>query len=219
MTTIIDMPGVLMDDVSFRPFSPVLVDRMEGRRTETLRRPTNWWIASWRTVQLTAEELGRMDAWSTVASDGALFRAFDVRRPRPMAEDTGQPLSGARAGGGAFDGTATIIEIGADRRSVTIGGLPANFQLKASDYVELRMSALLVSLHWAVADVQASAAGVAVLPIRYGIDAAFTTAATVNFEKPACLMQLDPSSYESGMAGTVRQASFSAQEVFPREVP
>lgn len=219
MTTIVNPPDVLMEDVSFRPFSPVLVDRMEGRRTETLRRPTSWWIGSWKTVQLSAEELGHLDAWSTVASDGALFRAYDIRRPRPLAEDTGQPLSGLRAGGGAFDGTATVTAIGADRRSVTVGGLPAGFRLSAGDYLELRMSALTVSLHWVVADVQASGAGLAVLPIRYGVDAAFTLAATANFEKPACLMQIDPGSYESGMAGTVRKASFAAQEVFLKEVP
>lgn len=217
MTSVIELPAVDWDDVRFSDVDVSFTDRMEGRRTETVRQGTSWWVATWRTVYLTREDLGRMDAWARRAKDGAVFRAHDPFRPRPLAEDTGQPLSGTRAGGGAFDGTATLFDI-ADSRNVEVSGLPVGFKFSEGDYVEFRMSPLTVSLHLVDQDATADAFGHALLNIRYGLDTQhFTTAATVNLEKPSCLMQIDPGSYDSPKTQRTRQPGFSSQEVFPNE--
>lgn len=218
MTRLIALPTIDWHEVTLKPHAPALVDRMEGRRTETVRQGTTWWTGSWQSVQLSREDLGRIDAWHMDASDGAVFRAHDVLRPRPLAHDNGQPLSGTRAIGGAFDGTASLNAIASSRRGATVAGLPANFQLLAGDYIEFRMSAALVSLHMVTADVKAGSNGVAVVAFRYELDAAFTVASTVNLEKPACLMQIDPGTYNAPKAGNEWVASFTAAEVFPEEI-
>lgn len=218
MTRLIGSPKVDWDEATLSPNVRVALDRMEGRRTETLRHGTSWWTGYWRSVQLSAEELAFIDAWMMEATDDAVFRAHDVTRPRPLAEDTGQPLSGTRAGGGAFDGTGGVSAIQASRRGATITGLPAGFQLLPGDYVEFAMSTALVSLHIITAGATANGAGVATVSFRQALDATFTTAATANLEAPSCLMQIDTGSYAAPRSGMERVASFSATEVFPLEV-
>jgi hypothetical protein len=94
--------------------------------------------------------------------DGETFLAYDVSRPRPIAHDTGEPLFLPRAGGGVFNGEATLQEI-VDSRTVVVSGLPANFQLSAGDYLEVRQSILVRSLHRIMADVTANGSGVVTL--------------------------------------------------------
>jgi hypothetical protein len=137
-----------------------------------------------------------------------------VFRQRPIAHDDGSPLSGTRAGGGAFDGTATLQSI-TDSRTVVVSGLPASFQFRAGDYVEFAGSASVVSLHRIQEDAQADALGVVTLSIKYSLDLQhFTTASVVNFEKASCLMQIDPGSYSGPKSWADRKPSFSATEVF-----
>ncbi len=219
MPTVISMPDIVgWTSVNFDPVVPRDTDRMEGRRTEAQRFGTPWWKADWSAPWLPELDMGRMDAFMMLAGDsGEVFRAYDAFRPRPIAwsEANGnRPLSGMRAGGGAFDGTATLDTI-TNTRQVAISGLPANFQLRAGDYVEFSMSASLISLHRLVEDALGGSGGTATLKFRYGLDTEhFTDAATVNFEKPSCLMQIDPGSYRGPKAWSARNPSFSAQEVF-----
>lgn len=218
MVTVIDMPDIAgWTDVSFDPVIPRETDRMEGRRTEAQKFGTPWWRGTFSAPWLKPRDFGRMDAFMMMAGDsGEVFRAHDPFRSRPIAwlEENGNvPLSGTRAGGGAFTGTATITA----RIStlLTISGLPANFQFLAGDYVEVVKSQTLISLHRITADIQASAGGVVALPIRFPLDVQnFTLPLTANFEKPSCLMQIDPGSYRGPKAWSSRNPSFSAQEVF-----
>ncbi|WP_435371429.1 hypothetical protein [Mesorhizobium liriopis] len=211
----ISLPAVGWTDRSFDPMRPFAADRMEGRRTETQYVGTPWWTMSLTSEPLYERGRGIMDAFSMSAGDGGeCFLAHDVWRPRPIRMDQGVPLSGTKAGGGAFDGTATLQSI-TNTRTIVVSGLPAGFLLSAGDYVELRMSALKRSLHRILADATASGSGVVTLSIRYGLDTQhFTTAAVVNFEKASCVMQMDQGSYKAPSNKSNRQASFSASEVF-----
>lgn len=218
MPTIMAMPEIAgWTDVSFDPVMPRDTDRMEGRRTEAQRFGTPWWRATFSAPWLTPRDFGRMDAFMMMAGDsGEVFRAHDPFRPRPIAwtEANGNvPLSGTKAGGGAFNGTATITARTSTILSVT--GLPANFQFFAGDYVEVVKTTTLLSLHRIVSDVQATSGGAAELPIRHPLDVQnFVLPLTANFEKPSCLMQIDPGSYRGPKAWGSRNPSFSAQEVF-----
>lgn len=216
MPTPIDLPDIDgWEEVEFDPVVPRASEAMEGRRTEMQRFGTPYWRAKYRPGRLSLAEYGRMDAFMMMAGDGGeTFRAHDPFRPRPIAHDNRQPLSGTRAAGGAFDGTATLQSI-TNSRTVVVAGFPAGFQLSRGDYVEFRMSATLVSLHRIVADITASGEGIATVSIRHWLDLQhFTTAAVVNFEKPACLMQIDPGSYDGKKSNRSRRPSFAATEVF-----
>ncbi|KFC62782.1 hypothetical protein FF80_03349 [Devosia sp. LC5] len=218
MPTVLSLPDIPgWKSVEFDPIRPRDTDRMEGRRTEAQIFGTSWWAASYSAPFLSEIDFGKMDAFMMTAGDsGEVFRAYDPFRPRPIAWTLANgdvPLSGDRAGGGAFDGTATITARTAT--TLTISGLPANFQFRAGDYVEVVKSETVISLHRIVADVQADILGIVTLAIRYALDLqTFTLPLTANFEKPSCLMQVDPASYRGPKAWSARNPSFSAQEVF-----
>ncbi len=215
MTTIITMPDIGIRSVEFDPVQTRFVDRMDGRRSEELVLPTTWWQARYQVDWADRRDFGRLDAFMMLAAGGAVFRAWDPERPRPMAHDNGKPLTGTRAGGGAFTGTATLAAI-TSPIAVTVSGLPAGFQLRQGDYVEFRMSATIVSLHRIVADATANGSGIVALAIRFPLDTqTFTTAATVNFEKPSCLMKLDQASWRGVKSMRDRRPSFAAAEYFP----
>lgn len=215
MATVIDMPLIKgWEDVEFDPIRPRSMERMEGRRTESVISGTAYWRARYSAVFLSDLEFGVMDAFVMRAGDsGEVFRAYDPFRARPISWGQEAPLSGTRSGGGTFDGTATITARTAT--TLTISGLPANFQFRVGDYVEVRKTTSLISLHRVMADAQASAGGIVTLTIRYTLDlGVFTLPLTANFEKPACLMQIDPGSFSGSKAWSARRPSFSAQEVF-----
>lgn len=212
--TIIDLPDVGWREVTFDPVRPRSTARMEDRRTEAQSFGTAYWTAKFTAAQLGFADFGAMDAFLMQAGDdGEVFRAHDVFRPRPILENTGQPLSGVRAAGGAFDGTATLAAI-TSSRLVDITGLPAGFRLSAGDYVEFR-EAGQSSLHRILAAAVADVAGAVSLSIKYGLDTQyFTTAAVVRFEKPSCLMQVDAGSSPGPKSKPHGDRSFSATEVF-----
>jgi hypothetical protein len=88
--------------------------------------------------------------------------------------------------------------------------------LSAGDYVEIRKSPYLRSLHRVRSAAVASGAGVVTLSIRFFLDTqAFTLPCTVRFEKPTCLMMIDKGSFNSVKSWPNYNASFSATEVFP----
>jgi hypothetical protein len=217
MATIINLPA----SVGWREcvFDPVVVrnmDRMEGRRTESMRSGTAYWRATYRSTNLTSRQMGDLEAFMMRAGDGGeVFRAYDASRPRPIEYEAPNHavLSGTRAGGGAFDGTATVTARTAT--TLTLSSLPANFQFRRGDYVEVRKSNELISLHRLVGDAQANSSGVVTLTFRYALDLqTFTLPLTANFEKPCCLMQVVPGSFDPSKPLVELQGSFQAEEVF-----
>lgn len=211
----IDLPDIGWREVIFDPVRPRNTERMEGRRTEAQSFGTPYWTARYTAGLLGFEDFGKLDAFiMSAGDDGETFLGYDVFRPRPIAMNTGTPLSGIKAGGGAFNGTAILTAI-TNSLTVTVGGLPAGFILSPGDYVEFRMSAPVRSLHRITTAATANGAGVVTLSIKYGLDTQhFTTAAIVNFEKPACVMQIDPGSFSGPKSKRYGNQSFSATEVF-----
>lgn len=215
---VLDLPSIRgWKDGAFDPIRPARSNQMRGRRTERLLQGAPYWTASFQSVHLTYEDFGLMDAFRMQMDGGGVFRAYDPMRARPIAHDKhdGQPLSGTKAGGGAFSGSATLVEIISPTK-VRVGGLPAGFRLSIGDYLCLAMATLVVSLHRITAPAVAESGGVVTLDILHPLDTQhFTTASVVHFEKPFCLMQVDPSSWDMGKpVSGERPVSFSAQEVF-----
>lgn len=96
----------------------------------------------WRmTLTLNNADADETDVWVAFidAQRGATrpFLARDLTRPFPKAHPDG--FDGMdRAGGGAFDGSATSWSVNADRDVLTLNGLPAGLTLSLRDYVGFR---------------------------------------------------------------------------------
>jgi len=209
------LPAVGWRECTFDPVQPRSINRMEGRRTESQSFGTPYWRATYQATWLDKAKFGLIDAFMMQAGDdGETFLGYDVFRPRPIAMDTGSPLSGTKAAGGAFNGDAYLQAI-TGTTQLNVGGLPAGFILSPGDYVELRMSALKRSLHRVIAPATASSGGFVTLNVRHPVDRDhFTSSATVHFERPSCTMQIDPDSYSGAKSWDNREPSFSATEVF-----
>lgn len=215
MATIIDLPcGVGLTSTRFDPIRSRKTARMEGRRTEEDVSPEFYWVASYSTPTKSLRHFGELDDFAMAIDSGAFFRAFDTTRPRPVKYINGA-LSGTKAAGGAFDGTASLQSI-TDSRTIVVSGLPAAWQLRVGDYIELRQSPEVVSLHRVAEDVASNASGVATIKIRFALPPGiFSAGATVNFEKPSFLAKTDPGSFNAMRRREDRSISFSAQEMVP----
>ncbi|RVI98628.1 hypothetical protein CN193_23015 [Sinorhizobium meliloti] len=211
----IPLPLLPWRDCQFDAINPTDVSMMEGRLSEEQAAGTPFWKAQYTTNWMTPAFYGLFDAFVMKSSSrGASFIGYDLFRPRPIAHNNGKPLSGTKAGGGAFNGDAVLQSI-TSSAAIVVAGLPAGFKLSPGDYVELRMSQLVRSLHRIVENATANAKGVVSLSIMFGLDTQhFTTAASVHFEKPSCVMTIDPGSVAAPKSWAGREASFSATEMF-----
>lgn len=198
----------------FTPVSPANTSRMEGRRTESQAFGTPYWTAKFSTDWMTPKQYGLFDAFTMKADiRGKPFLGYDVFRPRPIAMDTGSPLSGTKAAGGAFNGDVFFQAVSAN--TLYLGGLPAGFIFTSGDYIEVRKSELVRSLHRITEPSVSDANGFATLQIMYALDTQnFNATCTGHLEKPACLMTIDPGSVQAPKSWGSREGSFSATEIF-----
>lgn len=210
----ISLPSIPWSQVDLTPISPASANRMEGRRTEVQAFGTPYWTAKFSTGTLLPAQSGLFDAFMMKAdARGTTFLAYDVWRPRPIAMDTGAPLSGTKAAGGAFNGDVFFQSVSAT--ALNLGGLPAGFIFSPGDYIEVRKTALIRSLHRIVEPSVASAGGFATVQIMYALDTQnFPSTCTGHLEKPACLMMIDPGSAQAPKSLGSRETSFTATEVF-----
>lgn len=204
--------GILFLTSEMRTTAVKNTARMEGRHLESVQSGFPYWMASFASARLDLSQLGRASTWLMKAkSAGTLFLAHEIVRPRPYMENMGVPLSGTKALGGVFDGTANLVAI-TNSREVIIDELPAGFQLVEGDYVEFTMSNSVRSLHVIDEDVTADGSGQAILKFFDGLDEDhFTIAADVQFETPSCVMQVIGDPYLSKADGE-RRLVFQAQE-------
>lgn len=142
----IPLPMLPWRDCQFDAINPTDVSMMEGRLSEEQAAGTPFWKAQYTTNWMTPVFYGLFDAFVMKSSSrGASFIGYDLFRPRPIAHNNGKPLSGTKAGGGAFNGDAVLQSI-TSSAAIVVAGLPAGFKLSPGDYVELRMSQLVRSL-------------------------------------------------------------------------
>jgi hypothetical protein len=211
----INLPtGIGYESFEITPHVMQNVSRMDGRRVETAQFGTPWWSASFTTPFLGLDQCALMDGWLIqAAAVDVTFLVYDIFRPRPVDMDTGSPLNGTKhVGGGPFTGSCNIVSI-PNSRTIEIDGLPTTFTFSVGDYIEIKKSNLIRSLHRLDADVSASA-GAATLTFRHGLDTGtFSASDSCELEKPSCVMQMDglPSA-PKGLVG--KRVSFQAQEVF-----
>lgn len=140
------------------------------------------------------------------------FYAGDILRRFPAGFPAG--FAGlVRAGGGAFDGSATSWDqaITADGDAqITVTGLPANFPIALGDYIGFKWDAAGAPLNSyerrtmarAVLPAVASGLGTAVVTVEPPVNTLVVPpAAVAHFDNPLCVMQLIPENSSLGPIG------------------
>lgn len=216
MPVLIDFPDLPYEEFDIQPIDTRFTSPMEDRANETARFGTPFWrLFRAMTGKLTYGETDTADAFFQSASKGGTwFLCHDVYRPRPRAYGA-TPLSGTKAGGGAFDGTAVLAAV-TNSQTINVSGLPAGFMINKSALVEIRKSDFVRSLHRVMVAATANGAGTVTLSIEFPLaTGVFTTGnSIVNFERPSCLMQLG-TDFSLPKSQSNRRASFTAMEGFP----
>lgn len=212
---VLAFPALPFVEFDMRPINTRFGNTMLDRATETADFGTPYWrLYSARTGWLTDAQIDEADAFFTQASKGGnVFVCHDYSRPRPRAYGS-SPLSGTKAGGGAFDGSA-VLQTVTSSTEIVVSGLPAAFAFNRGCLIEVNKSSTVRSLHRVMADAAANGSGVATLSIDFPLNTSVFTAgnSTIQLEKPSCLMMVDPG-WSVPKAWSAREASFSATEVF-----
>lgn len=130
------------------------------------------------------------------------FYGYDLRRPFPKAYRNG--FAGLnRAGGGAFDGSATSWSLAIDANDdclVTLNGLPVGLTLGTGDYVGFTWSATsteVAGITWKhksrvirSGGGVANGSGVVTVKVEPPIPTAVPGTAVVHLDNPACVMRI-----------------------------
>ncbi len=138
------------------------------------------WTATYQSALLTPVNFKIVEAWLD-SLNGSLnaFLGYDIARTFAINYPNG--YGGLiRAGGGAFDGTASLTSVAGDNVTPTIGTLPVGFQIAIGDYMGWTYnSGASVALHRAVAAATADGSGNLAVEVRPPIRGGWSGGATV----------------------------------------
>lgn len=199
--------GVLTTTFEIRRF--MSSNQLYGGTTQVREMAESRWGAEFTYAPMGRAQFQTLQAWLDSQRGGLrTFLAHDPLKPYPVSYTKAAMLALARAGGGAFDGTATLTALSAS--GFTLAGLPNGFLLKAGDHVGLIQSGRY-GVFRILEDVTATPGGAAALTVEPRVPTnLFTTAASATLVRPSCSMILDPaSSPSSRTAGSRAPISFS----------
>lgn len=196
-------PRPMLDWIARASFDPGYLAASQperGGRANSVLLGDATWRASFATLRLTPSRLGAARAWISSLQNGVkTFYGRDPARLYPLAYPTG--FAGLeRAGGGAFDGTATSWSIDATRSIVTINGLPASFPLAPGDMIGWSWSTTKRALARSLEAVVANGSGVAVVAVEPYLSTVVSGSAVLTLARPECVMKLVPGSYRDAEA-------------------
>lgn len=177
----------------FEPVYRQEQSRVSGGRTYVKDLGDPLWTLSAQSRQMNPNKL---DYWRARldAMEGGLqtFDGYSMSRCYPILYP-----KGAWPTGGAFDGVATLLSVGTNRKSISVGDLPAGFELSIGDMVQVGTDLHRV-MEGATADGSGETSVFEVRPhIWPGVDAGDSPAVTVTVKKPSCVMAIVPGSIQS----------------------
>lgn len=161
------------------------------------------WELSLTTMGLNSADYDLWHSFILSLKTGGTFKGFDPRLNRnyPLAYGTAA-VGMARAGGGTFDGTASITAAGGE--VISLGSplfLPANFIVTVGDYISfawLGGQYIVKAMETKVADGSGVLANLSVSPwLRSG----GTVPVTASLVDPYCLMKIKPGSWQGDRQG------------------
>lgn len=161
--------------------------RTAGGRTIVKDVGSPLWKMTAQSRTMKANELDYWRARVTSLENGLkTFRAFPKSRCFPVAYPNGSWPTGD-----AFNGVAEMSSIGADRKSITLSGLPAGYELSVGDYMQIGGK----DLHMVMEATTANSSGVAQsFEIRPHLWPGVTAPAAATLVKPSCIMAIVPGS-------------------------
>ena len=177
--------------------SPTADGRIEG---VTLGAP-RWhgrWTLSDRLMRAQSDEWGAF--FGSLRGQQRAFLAQDYDHLYPLSAPQG--FGGlVRAGGGAFDGSATSWSVNADRDVPTLSGLPAGFVLSLMDLVMWRWATGGVqrrSLHRIIEGGVTNGSGVVAVTVEPPLPTLIPGGAVADMNRPNCVMKMDASQSKRG---------------------
>lgn len=172
------------------------------------------WMLSAQSRQLRINELDYWRARLNAMENGiAQFRGYSMSRCFPIAYPRGSWPTG-----GAFDGqSAVLLSVGTNRKSISVGGLPAGFAFSVGDYVQIGES----DLHQVMESAQADADGETVMfevrpHIWASVDGGDSPPLPVRVKRPSCLLTIVPGSVQSQADPQTGEGAVSFQAVESR---
>ncbi len=167
------------------------------------------WRAAYVSRTLSANDLDEWRARLDAMEGGQQqFKGYPLSRCYPIAYPNGSWPTG-----GAFNGTtAAVNSINANRKSITLKSLPAGFQLRVGDMIQIGT----FNLH-RVQEVATATAGVTgALEIRPHLWPETAINDAVSVKRPACLMTIVPGSISSSADPQTGRGTVSFQALESR---
>lgn len=150
------------------------------------------WQGSISLGLMTANEaVGASTLIDLVRGSGASFRVHDLFQPYPLADPDGVILGAA---------APKVTAIASDRRTITVGSLPANYILSRGDMLGFTYGSapLRRTLHRIVTGVTASGAGSGAIEVLPALPAAILTNALVLLKRPTLVARIVSGSVRPG---------------------
>lgn len=199
--------------VTFDPVYNQVVAPTNGGRVQVANVGPDLWKMYYETRPLAAADALELAAWLQSLRGGArFFKAWHPLRRYPAGYRAGFGTM-TRAGGGAFDGTATLAAIGVSRDTVTLSTLPAGLALTAGDMMSVPMGDSRALLRVITGGV-ANGAGSLTLDIEPIVPLAVVTGVAVDLVKPWCFAVLDAASVSIPLSTSPGPVSFSAWQSY-----
>ncbi|CAM5401606.1 putative protein OS=Afipia felis OX=1035 GN=BN961_02915 PE=4 SV=1 [Afipia felis] len=205
-----DFPGWV---TVFEPMWRQEQSREAGGRTYVKDLGDPLWMLSAQSRQLDPNEIDYWRARLNAMENGlATFRGYSMSRCFPIRYPRGSWPTGL-----SFDGVAALASIGANRKSVSLSGLPSGYVISVGDYIQIGDA----DLHQVVESSIASGAGVSsmfeVRPHLWpGVNADVDPAVEVLVRRPSCLMAIVPGSIQSQADPQTGWGSVSFQAIEAR---
>ncbi|WP_454914979.1 hypothetical protein [Xanthobacter sediminis] len=184
---------------------------LEGGGVEAAEMGEPIWKLSATTEPLRWSGRRQLAAWHASLAGSRRILAYDWVGSYPIAYGAAV-LGLTRAGGGAFNGTATLGPVTAT--TVMLTGLPANYIVSTGDRMSFAWNDSR-AYHEAMETVVATSGGVATVTVEPAVrlEPAPTIGAAVALVRPTCVMMIVPDSWNMDESGALGPASFDAVQV------
>lgn len=174
------------------------------------------WQAKWTLAAMSEARSGQWRAWvASLRGQQRTFYGQDYTRLLPLSYPSGFGAL-TRAGGGAFDGSATAWSVDGTGSNLSLTGLPAGFQVVEGDLIGFAWTtsgAARRTIARALEAVTASAGGALTTAIEPPLPTLVPGGAVASFAAPTCIMRQVTAETSFGDQGLERSVGGSISAV------
>lgn len=171
----------------------VEISRTAGGDVMAAELGTRLWRGEVRLGPMTVDEEAEVTAMIDVLRRAAgSFLCYDARRPWPRADFQGLALAGH---------APTLASVAANAREVTLGGLPAGYQIQRGDMLGFSYASAPTryAVHRAASPAAAQGNGITTLfEVSPSLRPGWAIGAAITLIRPTCKAIILPGSYDAG---------------------